>query len=69
MRISLLVLKQQDFTNERAAAISVTSLKILATVCTVKTNKFYIPGETSIAERLRKKAFDTGTFTLLCHMN
>lgn len=34
-------------------------------VCTVKTNRFYIPGETSISERLRKSAFDCGTFTML----
>lgn len=38
-------------------------------LCTVKTNRFYIPGETSISERLRKSAFDSGTYTLMHHLN
>lgn len=37
-------------------------------VCTVRTNRFYVPGETNIAERLRKKSLDTGLFTLLQHI-
>jgi hypothetical protein len=37
-------------------------------VCTVRTNRFHIPGETGIAERLRKRSFDTGTVTLLQHL-
>jgi hypothetical protein len=48
--------------------ISLTSIRLLCTVCTVRTNRFYIPGETSIAERLRKRSFDTGTFTLMTHL-
>jgi hypothetical protein len=48
--------------------ISIASIKVLATVCTVRTTRFYIPGETSIAERIRKKSFDTGVFTLLRHI-
>lgn len=31
----------------------------------MKTNRFYIPGETSVSERLRKSSFDCGTFTML----
>jgi len=46
----------------------VNSIKILCIVCTVKSNKFYIPGETNLAERLRKRAFDQGIFTLLTHI-
>ena len=38
---------------------------LLCLICTPRTNKFYIPGETNLAERLRKRAFDSGTFTLL----
>lgn len=34
-------------------------------VCTMKKTHFYIPGETNLSERLRKKAYDSGTFTLL----
>lgn len=34
-------------------------------ICTVKTNRFYIPGETNLAERLRKDAFDKGIFAAL----
>ena len=35
---------------------------------TAKTNKFYIPGETNLVERLRRRAFDSGTFTLLTYL-
>ena len=34
-------------------------------MCTVKTNQFYIPGETNIIERLRKASCDSGTITTL----
>jgi hypothetical protein len=34
-------------------------------ICTVKTNRFYIPGETNIVERLRKESFDKGIFATL----
>jgi len=36
---------------------------------TVKTTRYYIPGETNIAERLRKYAFDVGIFSLLVNMH
>lgn len=35
---------------------------------TVKTNRFYIPGETSVSERLRKSSFDCGTFSMLTYV-
>jgi hypothetical protein len=38
---------------------------VLSQTCTVKTNRFYIPGETSVSERLRKSSFDSGIFTML----
>ena len=34
-------------------------------LCTVKTTRYFIPGETNTSERLRKYAFDSGIFTLL----
>lgn len=34
-------------------------------ICTVKTSRFYIPGETNIVERLRKQSFDKGIFATL----
>ena len=40
----------------------------LGQVCTVKTSRFYIPGETTISERLRKASFDCGIFTLLYYV-
>lgn len=45
--------------------ISKNAVLILSTACTVKTNRFYIPGETSVSERLRKSSFDSGIFTML----
>ena len=37
-------------------------------VCTARKTQFYIPGETNLSERLRKRAFDSGTFTLLTYL-
>lgn len=31
--------------------------------------RFYIPGETSISERIRKQAYDTGCYTLMHYLN
>ncbi len=41
------------------------TVKLLCVLSTVKTNRFYIPGETNIVERLRKDAFDRGLFAAL----
>jgi hypothetical protein len=35
---------------------------------TVKTNRFYIPGETNMIERLRKDAMDKGLYATLTQM-
>ena len=48
--------------------ISKNCIMLLCLICTPRTNKFYIPGETNLAERLRKRAFDSGTFTLLTYL-
>ena len=45
------------------------AIKLLCMVCTARKTQFYIPGETNLAERLRKQAFDSGTFTLLYYIN
>ena len=62
---ALMLVEAQSNPNQRLAEISINAIKVLCTVCTVKTNRFYIPGETSISERLRKNSFDCGSFTLL----
>ncbi len=41
------------------------TVRLLCIVCTVKTNRFYIPGETKLVERLRKEAYDKGIFATL----
>ena len=37
-------------------------------VCTARKTQYYIPGETNLSERVRKRAFDSGTFTLLQYL-
>ena len=44
------------------------AIKLLCMVCTARKTQFYIPGETNLSERLRKRAFDSGTFTLLTYL-
>ena len=65
MRQSFSVLEAQENPNKRLVEISIISIKVLCTICTVRTNRFYVPGESNISERLRKKSFDMGVFTLL----
>ena len=45
------------------------AVKLLCMVCTARKTQCYIPGETNLAERLRKRAFDSGTFTLLTYLH
>lgn len=51
--------------SDRTKAIKEDTVKLLCTICTVKTNRFYIPGETNIVEKLRKDSFDKGIFATL----
>ena len=44
------------------------AIKLLCMVCSARKNQFYIPGETNLSERLRKRAFDSGTYTLLTYI-
>lgn len=44
------------------------AIKLLCMVCSARKTQFYIPGETNLSERLRKRAFDSGTFTLLTYI-
>ena len=50
-------------------ALIATTVKLLCTVCTIKRNQFYIPGETNLTERLRKRSFDSGLLSLLQHIH
>ena len=52
----------------RRLELYITTVKLLCLVVTAKTTKFYIPGETNLVERLRKRAFDCGTYTLLTYI-
>jgi hypothetical protein len=54
--------------SDRTQAIKEETVKLLCVICTVKTNRFYIPGETKLVERLRKNAFDKGIFAALALM-
>lgn len=45
------------------------SIHVLCILCSAKTTKFHIPGETNISEILRKKAFDCGILSILTFIN
>lgn len=51
--------------SRRTQEIREETVRLLCIVCTVKTNRFYIPGETKLVERLRKDAYDKGIFATL----
>lgn len=45
-----------------------TTIKLLCTICTIQKNPYYVPGETHLQERLRKRSFDSGCFSVLQHI-
>jgi hypothetical protein len=53
---------------ERTRIIKEETVKLLCLISTVKTNRFYIPGETKMVERLRKDAFDKGIYATLTYL-
>ncbi len=54
-----------DDISDRTLPLKEATIRLLCVLCTVKTNRFYIPGETHIVERLRKESFDKGIFATL----
>jgi hypothetical protein len=64
IRHSLILTDEKELA-ERTRIIKEETVKLLCIICTVKTNRFYIPGETKMVERLRKDAFDRGIFATL----
>jgi hypothetical protein len=67
LRHSLVLTNEKELT-ERTRKIKEETVKLLCLICTVKTNRFYIPGETKMVERLRKEAFDKGIFATLTYL-
>lgn len=67
---SLSFLDQVNLPKVNVALMEVlqNAIKLLCMVCSARKTQFYIPGETNLSERLRKRAFDSGTFTLLTHL-
>lgn len=54
--------------NNRTKLVKEETIKILCLLSTVKTNRFYIPGETNIVDKLRKDSFDKGLFATLTYI-
>ena len=61
-------LAQGKSNNTKLLELYKNAIKLLCLVCTARKTQFYIPGETNLSERLRKRAFDSGTFTLLTYL-
>ena len=56
-------------TIDRTREVLEESVKLLCVIASVKTNRFYIPGETNLVEKLRKKSMESGVFALLSYIN
>ena len=63
-----LLICDEKTSSDRTKQVKEETVKLLCLIATVKTNRFYIPGETNIVERLRKDAFDRGLFATLTHI-
>ena len=66
--LKLIELVKNNNHGSRHLDLYIITVKLLTLVVTAKTTKFYIPGETNLVERLRKRALDTGTYTLLTYI-
>lgn len=64
----LALVEEESWVSERTKEIKEETVKLICIICTVKTNRFYIPGETKMVERLRKEAFDKGIFAALTYL-
>lgn len=58
----------QNEVSDRTQQVKEETIKLLCVICTVKTNRFYIPGETNMVERLRKESYDKGIFACLTYL-
>ena len=67
LKHALILIDDKELT-ERTRKIKEETVRLLCILCTVKTNRFYIPGETKLVERLRKEAFDKGIFATLTYL-
>lgn len=65
MKNSLLITVEDSETINRTRELLEESIRILCWLSTVKTNRFYIPGETNLVEKLRKRAMDNGIFAAI----
>lgn len=68
MRYALRTLEEQHAHNSRLIEINKCAVRVLCLIGCVKQNRFYIPGETSMAERLRKRSYDCGTYSMIHHV-
>jgi len=64
-----LITEQNNARPSQLLDVSCATVKLLSMICTVQKNQFYIPGETNLSERLRKRSFDSGTFTFLQYLH
>ena len=67
LKHALMLLDEKELT-VRTKQIKEETVRLLCILCTVKTNRFYIPGETKMVEKLRKDAFDKGIFAALTYL-
>lgn len=65
VKVALKVIEEKDNPNEILVEICLQSIQTLINVNSLTSNRVYIPGESKIAERLRKCSFDQGTFILM----
>lgn len=67
LKNALKICDEKEF-NNRTKSVKEETIRLLCILSTVKTNRFYIPGETHMVERLRKDAFDRGLYSTLTHI-
>ena len=66
--LAFLDLKNTPKANSKLIELYQNAIKLLCLVCAARKTQYYIPGETNLSERLRKRAFDSGTYTLLTYL-
>ncbi len=55
--------------SSKQSMIGINCIKVIMNVCSLSGTRGYIPGETNIAEQLRKRSFDCGGYVLLVYIS
>jgi hypothetical protein len=69
LELAMKIVDEQQKQKAGAQVVLITTvIRLLVVVCTIKKIPYYVPGESNLQERLRKRSLDSGCFSVLCQI-